>query len=139
MERLFGVQLTTLAVVLVALLAAAGVILGVLAVRNRIFFKLGVRNLTRRRGRSAVIVLGLMLATAIIASALSTGDTMASTIRSTVFRTLGTTDEVVGVRRSDTGGAMYAEAVQAPYFLASTFPAVDKLARNTGLVDGLAP
>src|SRR4051794_2048236 len=139
MERLFGVQVTTLAVVLVVLLGAAGVALGLLAVRNRIFFKLGVRNLSRRRGRSAVIVLGLMLATAIIASALSTGDTMASTIRSTVFRTLGNTDEVVGVRRSDTGGAMYAEAVQAPYFPTSNFAAVDESARSTNLVDGVAP
>src|SRR3954463_1995996 len=131
MERLFGVQLTTLAVVLVVVLVVAAATLGLLAVRNRIFFKLGVRNLTRRRGRSAIIVLGLMLATAIIAAALSTGDTMASTIRSTVFRTLGNTDEVVGVRRSDTGGAMYAEAVQAPYFPASTFPAVEASTRTT--------
>jgi len=139
MERLFGVQLTTLATVLAASLIGAIVVVGLLALRNRIFFKLGVRNLTRRRGRSAVIVLGLMLATAIIASALSTGDTMSSTIRSTVFRTLGNTDEVVGVHRSDTGGAMYAEAVQATYFPATSFPAVAESATSTNLVDGVAP
>src|SRR3954453_9955377 len=139
MERLFGVQLTTLAVVLVVVLVVAAATLGLLAVRNRIFFKLGVRNLTRRRGRSAIIVLGLMLATAIIAAALSTGDTMASTIRSTVFRTLGHTDEVVGVRSSDNGGAMYEESVRATYFPASAFPGVATAARDTQLVDGVAP
>src|SRR3954454_10114678 len=125
MERLFGVQVTTLAVVLVVLLGAAGVALGLLAVRNRIFFKLGVRNLTRRRGRSAVIVLGLMLATAIIAAALTTGDTMASTIRSSMFRTLGNTDEVVTVKSATTGGALYAQSARATYFDAATFDDIE--------------
>ena len=53
------------------------------------FFRLGVRNAARRRGRSLLIVVGLMLATTIIAAALGTGDTMGRTVRSTVLRTLG--------------------------------------------------
>ena len=54
-------------------------------VRDPIFLKLGLRNIPRRRGRSALIVVGLMLGTAIIAAALATGDTMSSTIRSYVM------------------------------------------------------
>ena len=55
--------------------------LGLLAVRNRVLLKLGVRNVGRRRARSALIVVGLMLGTTIIAAALATGDTMSHTIR----------------------------------------------------------
>ena len=53
------------------------------ALRNRILVKLAVRSVRRRRGRSALIVVGLMLGTTIIAAALTTGDTMSHTIRST--------------------------------------------------------
>ena len=52
----------------------------------------------RRRGRTALIVVGLMLGTTIIATALTTGDTMSHTIRSTAVRTLGQTDELVSAR-----------------------------------------
>ena len=52
-----------------------------LAVRNPILVKLGFRNASRRRGRSALIVVGLMLGTTIVAAALTTGDTMSHSIR----------------------------------------------------------
>ena len=52
-----------------------------LALRNPVLVRLGVRNFGRRRGRTALIVLGLMLGTTIIAAALVTGDTMSHTIR----------------------------------------------------------
>ena len=67
MTRLFGIPMGPLEVVLVAMLFVAFVTLGLLAARNRIFFRLGVRNVRRRPGRSALIVVGLMLGTAIIA------------------------------------------------------------------------
>ena len=82
MTRLFGIPMGSLEVVLVAMLFVAFVIVGLLAARNRVFFRLGVRNVRRRPGRSALIVVGLMLGTAIIAAALATGDTMTRTIRS---------------------------------------------------------
>ena len=56
------------------------------ALRNRILVKLAVRSVGRRPGRSALIVVGLMLGTTIIAAALTTGDTMSHTIRSTASR-----------------------------------------------------
>ncbi len=61
-----------LALLLVLVLGAVGA----LALRNRVFFKLGVRNVGRRRARTALIVVGLMLGTTIIASA-SRGDAAA--------------------------------------------------------------
>src|SRR5512144_1657380 len=138
MQRLFGLPAATLAMVLTATLGAGAAVITVLALRNPIFFKLGARNLTRRRGRSAVIILGLMLATAIIASALSTGDTMASTIRSSVFRTLGATDELISVKSAGTGGALYSQSVQATYFPSRLYPQVATVARRSTAIDGVA-
>ena len=51
-----------------------------------------------RRGRTALIVVGLMLGTTIVATALTTGDTMSHTIRGTAVRTLGQTDELVSAK-----------------------------------------
>ena len=88
MKELFGIPMDTLAVVLAVLLACIAGSLGILALRNRVLLKLGVRNLGRRRARSALIVVGLMLGTTIIATALATGDTMSHSIRATATRQL---------------------------------------------------
>src|SRR5215203_3873846 len=101
MDELYGIPMGPLAVTLVVLLTVLMGALGVLALRNRIFLKLGIRNMTRRRARAALIVLGLMLGTTIIASALVTGDTMSHTIRTAAITSLGQTDELVSVRGAD--------------------------------------
>src|SRR3954454_24887077 len=101
MRQLVGVPIGTLTVALVFVVTAALSVVAVLAVRNRVFLRIGVRNLTRRRARTATIVLGLMLGTAIIASALGTGDTVGLTIRSSVLTSLGNTDEVVSAKTAD--------------------------------------
>jgi len=97
MQELFGIPVGTLALVLAALVVGALAVLGVFALRNRVFVRLGVRNVRRRPARSALIVTGLMLGTAIVAAALATGDTMSHTIRQSSLAALGETDEVVSV------------------------------------------
>src|SRR5438105_7584296 len=97
-RSLFGIPMSTLIVVLGGVLAAALGALCLLALRIRVFLRLGVRNARRRPGRSALIVLGLMLGTAIIAAALTTGDTMSRTIRSSAVASLGQVDELVSAR-----------------------------------------
>ena len=69
-----------------------------LALRHPVLVKLGVRNIGRRRGRTALIVVGLMLGTTIVATALTTVDTMSHTIRSTGREDLGQTDEIVSAK-----------------------------------------
>jgi putative ABC transport system permease protein len=96
MSKLFGIPVGTLALVLVALLVVALAVVVAAGIRNRVFVRLGLRSAQRRRGRSALIVAGLMLGTVIIGAALATGDTMSQTIRSTALAALGQTDEVVG-------------------------------------------
>src|SRR5262245_41900957 len=98
MQRLFGLPLGTLASALLVVLAACIGVIAVLAMRNRVFARLAVRNVARRRGRSALIITGLMLATTIIAAALATGDTVSHTVRSSVLTALGATDEMVSAK-----------------------------------------
>src|SRR5262245_21303354 len=87
--------------------------IAVAAARNRVFLRLAARHVGRRRGRSALIVGGLMLATAIIASSLVTGDTIARTIRSSVLRSLGPTDETVVPAGAELDPALQVDATAA--------------------------
>src|ERR1043165_2077225 len=95
MERVFGLPAQPLSIVLEVLLAVAIGAIAFVALRNVVFLKIGLRNIPRRRARSALIVLGLMLGTTIIAASLFTGDTMATAVRGTVVKSLGVTDEVI--------------------------------------------
>lgn len=63
--------------------------------RNKIIFKLGTRNILRRRRYSAIIISGLMIGTVIIASSLIIGDTMDSMIVDIQYSRLHEVDEVV--------------------------------------------
>src|SRR5688572_29720643 len=101
MERMFGIPMDQLARAIVVLLAVCGGVLAVLIARNRVFLKLATRSVVRRKGRTTLIIVGLMLATTIISASLVTGDTMTSTIRSSVIETLGYTDEKVTVRGAE--------------------------------------
>ncbi len=98
MNELFGIPLDTLLAILGVALGVAFGILGVLVLRNPVLVRLGVRNVGRRRGRTGLIVLGLMLGTTIVAAALVTGDTMSNTIRTTAVSALGESDEIVSAR-----------------------------------------
>src|SRR6266508_2156508 len=111
MQRVFGLPAGPLSLWLAIMLIACVGAITVLAVRNLVFLKIGLRNIPRRRGRTALIILGLMLGTTIIASSLLTGDTMASAVRSSVVKSLGLIDETVtGGTAADTAdvGAMEA-------------------------------
>ena len=136
MDRVFGLPAGPLAVGLAATMAAALGTITVLALRNLVFLRIGLRNIPRRRGRSALIVLGLMLGTAIIAAALLTGDTMATAVRATVVESLGHTDETI------TAGTD-AELLEAdldstkPYFAAASVLAAVEGATADLPVDGV--
>src|SRR5512136_434558 len=102
MRELFGVSLTIIAIVMIALFAIVAFVVVSLAVRNRIMFKLGVRNIPKRPAQTALIVLGLMLSTVLVTAAFSTGDTLVHTIRSVAVDALGNTDEIITVPNADT-------------------------------------
>jgi putative ABC transport system permease protein len=136
MTSLFGIPMDTLALVLSALFAGIVGTIAVLAARNPILLKLGLRKIPRSRGRSALIVAGLMLATTIITAALSTGDTMTHTIRNSARLELGQVDEVVASARFESG---YDPGGTDEYFDSTTFDRVAVSVANTEAVDGVAP
>jgi len=138
MKEVFGIPAATLLVILLVGLLVASSVLGLLALRNRILVRLAVRNVGRRRGRSALIVVGLMLGTTIIAAALTTGDTMRHTIRSTAVDTLGATDETVAPKGAadDIPGALGA-ASGTGWVSELTLSEVEAAAESSDLVDGV--
>jgi putative ABC transport system permease protein len=142
MDELFGIPMGSLALgIVVALTVLVGAV-GALAIRNRILLKLGIRNVTRRRARTALIVLGLMLGTTIISSALATGDTMSHTIRSSAITSLGQTDELVSVSGADVSAEVeLGSTTGVGYFNEDVFPEVEYelLLGHEELIDGVAP
>ena len=95
MENLFGVPMGGLTIGVVATLLVFLLILAFFARRNPVLFKLGLRNIPRRRAQTVLIIVGLMLSTAIITAALALGDTVSSLIRNGALDALGATDIVV--------------------------------------------
>jgi putative ABC transport system permease protein len=139
-KELLGIPVGSLLVVLLGALAVVAGALAALALRNRVLVRISLRNVVRRRGRSALIVVGLMLGTAIIAAALTTGDTMSHTIRSGAIKAQGQTDEVVSARGAlaNTGGRL-GGATGVRYFDARVAGLVAARLRGTGLADGVTP
>src|SRR5918998_4629201 len=95
MDELFGIPTTQLTLVLRGVLAAEALILASLAARDRISFRMAVRNVLRRKGQSALIVTGLMLATVLFSAAFTTGDTLANSLRVQALENIGRVDVVV--------------------------------------------
>lgn len=65
--------------------------------RQRVIFKMGMRNIPRRPAQTTLIIIGLMLSTLIVSAALTTGDTLNNTVTSVVYKVMGHTDELVVV------------------------------------------
>jgi putative ABC transport system permease protein len=139
MREVYGVPVGPLAVVLSAVLTLALAAVAALAVRKTILLKLGVRNLSRRRARTAIIVGGLMLGTMIIGAALGFGDIMATTVRSSVITSLGQTDEVVSARSADAPNIeTLGQSAATRYLTIAEAAAVVSAARDSTSVDGVA-
>jgi len=84
------VQLTVLVAIVLG-------IIGLLAVRRIVFARMAMRNIVRRKKFSAIIVVGLLIATAMISAALVVGDTMDYIIKKDVYSSLGDTDIVIAL------------------------------------------
>jgi putative ABC transport system permease protein len=81
--------------VLLAMLGFCLFSVAFIAWRRPVIFKLGVRNIPRRKAQTSLIIIGLMLATLIIAAALGTGDTLNHSMRSVAVDGYGPLDELV--------------------------------------------
>ena len=95
MEKVFGLPATGLAITMAALLLFIFLVIGIAAARRFILVKMGTRNIPRRKGQSILIVIGLMLSSAIIATSLGIGDTVRYSIRSVTMDAHGPTDQTI--------------------------------------------
>ena len=95
MQSLFGIPMNDIMIVLVGLLAISLSTVAYVALRRRVMFLIGLRNIPRRTAQTVLIIIGLMLSTVIISAAFTTGDTVDHSITKMVYDTTGHVDEVV--------------------------------------------
>ena len=135
MQDIFGLDTNIIMVgVLIGFLLIVGGV-GLLALLNRIILKMGVRNIPRRPAQTALIVVGLMLSTLIISSALGTGDTINHSIRNEVTKGLGEIDEILTANLGERVGL----TGSSPYFPVSTFHDLRSQLSGYDRIDGLIP
>ncbi|MBI4282734.1 MAG: FtsX-like permease family protein [Chloroflexi bacterium] len=132
MEKLFGVPINQFMLASLAIFAVGVAVMGLVALRNRVVFKLAVRNIPRRRAQTALIVLGLMLATLLFSASFATGDTLTHSIRTQAVSRMGEVDEVVRAEVRDVSGRF-------AYFDQSYFQQVQETLSGQAEVEGVAP
>ena len=115
MEEIFGLSMNVLMVYMAATLLLCMAAVAFLAFRNRVMLKLSLRPIPRRPGQTALIVVGVMLSTVIIAAAFGTGDTLSFSIRNEVVKALKTIDVVLVPARKKTAEDSFASVPYVPY------------------------
>ncbi len=142
MTKLFGVPIDQLMTVLLAVFGIGAAVLVVSALRNRTAFKMGVRNIPRRKSQTVLIVLGLMLATLLFSASFTTGDTLTNSIRMAALKGIGQVDVTVKAKNTDSsaGAPMgIAPGSRQKYFDQSLAGKVrDRLSQDKN-VAGVAP
>ncbi len=103
MDNIFGLSMTWILIVLVGIMGLCLLTVAAVAIFRPIVFKMALRNPPRRKTQTALIVVGLMLATLIISAALTTGDTLDHTIKKISYESLNRVDISVGFV-GDAGG-----------------------------------
>ena len=103
MTDFFGIPINTFTTILliITLVILGSVIM--LALSNLIFFKIGARNLPRRRGQMLLIIFALMLSTTLLTSVLATGNVITATIQTVAVTNLGNVDETISGGGGDIG------------------------------------
>ena len=136
MDELFGVPIERYAVVLgIVFIVFAAVLLFILF-RNPILVKMAFRQVFRRPARGILVVVGLMLATAIIMSAFTTGDSMTYSVKSSVIQSLRTMDELI---RVDEDSDLWQSQAVPDDFSDEIFTAIASDLDPDPDVDGLLP
>ena len=97
MDELFGAPITSVAAVLGIIFLIIAAFLAFITLRNPILVRMAIRSVIRRPGRSVLIIIGLMLATAIISASFTTGDSVAFSIKRAATDSLRSLDEVIRV------------------------------------------
>ena len=97
MDELLVASISSTAAVLAVVFGLAVAFLLFIRVRNPILVRMAFRNVLRRPGQSMLILGRLMLATAIIASAFTVGDSVTHSIKNSASTSLRAVDELLVV------------------------------------------
>tara|TARA_A100001037_G_scaffold306824_1_gene356255 strand:+ start:20917 stop:23949 length:3033 start_codon:yes stop_codon:yes gene_type:complete len=81
LDTIFGAPVTSIALTLFIIFAIIVIFLAYIIARNSILVRMAFRNVIRRPARAGLIISGLMLATAIISIAFTTGDSVTYSIK----------------------------------------------------------
>lgn len=115
MDEPFAMPTERLTLVLLAIFTLGGLILALLAVRDRVAFKMAMRNASRRKTQTALIVMGLILATLLFSAAFTTGDTLTNSLRAQALENLGRVDVIVKAEQPEAGsGAAFGPDAGGP-------------------------
>ena len=135
MEKLFGLPMNWVMVVLLAIVLAILAAVATLAIRNRVMLRLGLRPIPRRPGQTVLIIVGVMLSTVIMAAAFGTGDTISYSIRNQALTSLAQIDEIILSARAGAGDSFGSE----PFIPYERFEQLQRDLAGDENIDGLAP
>ena len=136
MDELFGASVSGIAAFLAVIAAIFGIVLLYIAVRNPILVRMAFRSVWRRPARSVLIIVGLMLATTIISSAFTTGDSVTFSIKSSAVEDLRFLDEVI---RIDDDSEVWNGKAIPEEFPETIFQEVGPLLEADPDIDGVMP
>ena len=102
----------------------------ILALTNRIIFKMAAKNFSRRKAQSIIVIAGLMIGTSIISASLVVQDTMAYGSEVSVYQSLGEIDEQIW------GLNQYGTVV---YFNESIYDEIKDLENTVPEIEAVAP
>lgn len=136
MDKIFGIPMSGIMVFLVIVLALCLLVVAWVAWRQPVAFKMGMRNIPRRKTQTALILIGLMLATVISTAALGMGDTIDRSLTAATYDTLGGVDELVVYSREAEANVNNALATKIP---ATTLQTVEQALAGDPNVDGFMP
>ena len=115
---------------LLLILLAVAVGTFVLALRHRLAFRIAMRNVQRGRGRTVLLIAGLLVGTTIVSGSLVVGDTVQQLAFHYTYIGGGYVDEAIS-GESPSGGALY-----FPY---SVYTQVSTLVAGDRAIAGVAP
>lgn len=136
MDAIFGIPMDAIMVFFVILLVLCLSTAAYVAIRRPVVFKMGMRNIPRRKAQTVLILVGLMLATVISTAALGMGDTIDRSLTATTYEVLGEVDEVIV--RSPELEANVNNAL-ADRFPASELQRIEQAVAGNEDIDGLMP
>ncbi|HST89558.1 MAG TPA: FtsX-like permease family protein [Ktedonobacterales bacterium] len=128
MSTVFSFSTDGLALPLGLAAAAALLIIVIRAARAPFLARIGLRNTVRRKGRTLLVIFGLMLATTFVAAALTLDDTIVRAVKNVAVFSLGRVDEEIAGGNAVLG--LYPESTAAD---------VRQTLHGDGRVAGIAP